>query len=272
VRSGASPEALRIYAERLRGEEERYRVSCGEPCWSDDGWTEKLALIFTERPPVVSFTFGCPEREVVEELKRRGTSVWVTVTSRTEAEAALGADVDALVLQGAEAGGHQGTWRQHDDEPLTLLTLLQLVRAMTDRPVVAAGGIASASAVAAVLAAGATAAQVGTALMLSPEAGTSEPHREALRRRAPTRLTSAFTGARARAIVNRFVVEHDRDAPVGYPEIHYLTAPLRAEARKMGDADGINLWAGMAYQLTREEPAATTVERLAAGARFAADA
>jgi nitronate monooxygenase len=264
--SSASPDALRTYAESLRGEEERYGVGCGEPRWSDDAWTEKLALVLAERPPVASFTFGCPERELAQELQRRGTCVWVTVTSATEAEAALAAGVDVLVVQGAEAGGHQGVWRQRDEEPLALLTLLQLVRAVTDRPLVAAGGIASDRGVAAVLAAGAAAAQVGTALMLSPEAGTSEPHREAFRGRAPTRLTRAFTGARARGIVNRFVVEHDRDAPVGYPEIHYLTAPLRARARQLGDADGINLWAGTAYRLSREEPAAAIVERLAAGA------
>ena len=149
------------------------------------------------------------------------------------------------------------------DEPLGLLTLLQLVRGVSDRSLVAAGGIATDRAVGAVLAAGAAAAQVGRALLLAPEAGTADLHREALRGRAPTRLTRAFTGARARGIANRFMLEHDRDAPAGYPEIHYLTAPLRAKAREIGDSDGINLWAGMAYGLAREEAAAETVERLA---------
>jgi nitronate monooxygenase len=114
----------------------------------------------------------------------------------------------------------------------------------TDRPLVAAGGIATAAGIAAVLRAGASAAQIGTALVLAPEAGTSEPHRQALRGTAPTRLTRAFTGRRARGIVIRFLLEHDGLAPAAYPEVHFLTAPLRAKARALGDAEGFNLWAG----------------------------
>src|SRR4051812_9919837 len=117
--------------------------------------------------------------------------------------------------------------------------------------------------VAAVLAAGAAAAQLGTAFMLCPEAGTSPAHREALRGAAPTALTRAFTGRMARGIVNRFMTEHDADAPSAYPEVHHLTAPLRAAARQRGDADGFHLWAGQAYALAREEGAADVVGRLA---------
>src|SRR5262249_20147516 len=136
-----------------------------------------------------------------------------------------------------------------DEEPLGVLPLLQLVRAATDLPLVAAGGIATGRGVAAVLAAGAAAAQIGSALLLTPEAGTSDPQRAALAGDARTRLTRAFTGRRARGIVNRFLREHDGAAPKGYPQVHYLTAPLRAAAREAGDADGINLWAGQAYRL-----------------------
>jgi nitronate monooxygenase len=103
--------------------------------------------------------------------------------------------------------------------------------------------------------------------MLTPEAGTSAPHREALRGDAPTRLTRAFSGRRARGIVNRFMDEHERDAPAAYPEVHYLSAPLRARARELGDADGINLWAGVNYRLAEELPAAEIVERCAAKTR-----
>ena len=187
--------------------------------------------------------------------------MWVTVTSPAEAAIALAAGVDALVLQGAEAGGHQGSFGRHDDEPVSVLTLLQVVAAMTERPLIAAGGIATAAGIATVLRAGASAAQVGSALMLAPEAGTSEPHRQALRGDAPTRLTRAFTGRPARGIVNRFMLEHDGLAPAAYPEIHFLTAPLRAKARALGDADGINLWAGQAYGLAVEAPAGAIIER-----------
>jgi nitronate monooxygenase len=130
---------------------------------------------------------------------------------------------------------------------------------------VAAGGIATAEAIAAVLAAGAAAAQLGTVLLLAPEAGTAAAHREALRGERPTRLTRAFTGRRARGIVNRFMVEHDGEAPSAYPEIHHLTAPIRAAARAAGDGEAINLWAGQAYGLARARPAAELVVALARG-------
>lgn len=253
--------AVAAYAASLRGEEDRYGLRAGDPTWSDDEWDAKLAVVARERPEVLSFTFGCPEREIVEWLRGLDIAVWATVTSPAEARIALAAGADALVLQGAEAGGHQGSFRQHDDEPVSTLTLLQLVSALTDRPLVAAGGIATAAGIAAVRRAGASAAQVGSALMLAEEAGTSEPHRQALRGQAPTRLTRAFSGRRARGIVNRFMLEHHGRAPAAYPEIHYLTAPLRAKARALGDADGINLWAGQAYHLAVEATAGEIVER-----------
>lgn len=261
TRDEADEAAISAYAGSLRGEEERYGVGVGDHSWSDDEWDAKLKLVARARPDVVSFTFGFPERDIVESLHDSDIAVWATVTSPAEAEIALAAGADALVLQGVEAGGHQGSFRQHDDEPVSVLTLLQLVAATTDRPLVAAGGIATAAGIAAALRGGAAAAQVGSALMLAEEAGTSEPHRAALRRDAPTRLTRAFTGRRGRGIVNRFLLEHDGDAPAAYPEIHYLTAPLRAKARALGDTDGFNLWAGQAYRLALEAPAGEIVER-----------
>lgn len=256
--------AVAAYAERLRAEGERYGVEPGEPRWSDDDWDAKLELVAREPPAVVSFTFGCPDSEIVESIRAAGSAAWCTVTSAAEAEAATAAGVDALVVQGGEAGGHQGCFRDDGEEPLSVLALLQQVARVTDRPLVAAGGIATGAAVAAVLAAGAEAAQVGSAFLLAPEAGTSEPHRSALRSGRPTRLTRAFTGRRARGIVNRFMRDHDAEAPAGYPQVHFVTAPIRAAARAAGDPEAINLWAGQAYTLAREEPAGVVVERLIA--------
>src|SRR3954453_3202880 len=253
--------AIDAYARSLRAEEDRYGVSVGVPSWSDDHWEAKLDVVARARPDVVSFTFGCPEPKTIEWLRGLDIAVWATVTSPAEAGVALAAGANTLVLQGAEAGGHQGSYRQHDDEPLPILTLLQSVTAITDRPLVTAGGIATAEQIVAVRRAGASAAQIGSALMLAEEAGTNEPHRQALRRKAPTRLTRAFSGRRARGIVNRFMLEHDDGAPAAYPEIHYLTAPLRAKARALGDADGLNLWAGQAYHLAVETTAGEIVER-----------
>ena len=263
VREQIDEARVAAYVDRLAGEAARYGVAVGEPRWTDDDWEAKLELLRREQPAVISFTFGCPGRDVVAELQAAGSSVWCTVTSPAEAEEAAVAGVDALVVQGGEAGGHQGSFHDRSDEPLPLLTLLQLIRRTTELPLIAAGGIATAAGIAAVLAAGASAAQLGTALLLTPEAGTSEPHREALRADRPTKLTRAFTGRRARGIVNRFMLEYEDAAPVAYPEIHYVTAPIRAAARAHGDAETINLWAGHAYQLTRQRPASELVEELA---------
>jgi nitronate monooxygenase len=265
VREPVDADRVAAYAERMAREAARHGVAAGEPRWTDDDWEAKLDRVRRERPAVVSFTFGCPGRDVVEGLRAAGSGVWCTVTSPAEAEQAAAAGVDALVLQGGEAGGHQGSFRDHADDPYPLLVLVQLVRRATTLPLVAAGGIATAEAVAAVLAAGATAAQIGTALLRAPEAGTAEVYRRALGGDRPTRLTRAFTGRRARGIVNRFMLEHDREAPSAYPQVHHLTAPIRAAARAAGDGEAVNLWAGQGYRLARERPAADIVEELGRG-------
>ena len=258
--------ALQAYAERMRSEAQRYGVAVGEPRWTDDDWTAKLEVAARERPDVVSFTFGCPERQIVEWLRDCGCRIWCTVTSVAEAQQATSMAVDALVVQGAEAGGHQGAFEDHDEEPRPLLGLLREIESATALPRIAAGGIADGGDVAHVLAAGAVAAQIGSALLLATEAGTSPPHRRALEGDAETRLTRAFTGRRARGVVNRFMLDHDAFAPRGYPEIHYLTAPIRAAARELGDSDGINLWAGTSYRRARAASASELVERWAGDA------
>jgi nitronate monooxygenase len=260
--------AISAYGERLGEEADRQGAELGEPRGDDDDWERKLELLQAERPAVASFTFGCPERSVIDALRSHGIAVWITVTSPDEAVEARDAGADALVLQGFEAGGHRGGFRDEGDgSDLGLLAFLRVVAGRVPVPLVAAGGIADGPAVAAVLCAGATAAQVGTALMLAPEAGTTEAHRMVLPNPAPTLLTRAFTGRTARGIVNRFLVEHSEHAPAGYPAIHHLTSPLRAAARRRGDPDAINLWAGQAHELVQELPAGEIVRGLGADAR-----
>jgi nitronate monooxygenase len=261
--------ALDAYASALAGEAERYEVELGEPVHDDDGWEEKLALVVDEQVPVLSVTFGCPSQAEVEAVHAAGCALWVTVTTAGEAASAQAAGADALVVQGVEAGGHRGSFDEGAPGELGLLALLQLVGAATDLPLVATGGVASGRGVAAVLAAGAAAAQLGTAFMLTTEAATSPAHREALRGSGPTALTRAFTGRSARGIENRFMREHEAEAPPGYPEVHHLTAPVRAAARERGDADGFHLWAGQAHPLAAELPAGELVRRLADEAREA---
>jgi nitronate monooxygenase len=260
----APPEAYAAYADRVDAAAREDGAEAGEPRFEDDWWDAKLQLLAEDPVAVVSFTFGCPPPEALADLKAAGSSTWVTVTSREEAAMALAAGADALVAQGAEAGGHRASFV--DDpagEDIGLLALLQLLRAESDAPLVASGGIGTGGGVAAALAAGAGAAQLGTAFMRCPEAGTAEVHRHALAEDAPTRITRAFTGRRARGLVNRFMEEHDAEAPSAYPEVHHLTAPLRAAARAAGDAGGVNLWAGQTHVLAPELPAAELVRRLA---------
>jgi len=262
---------LARYADGLVGEAQRYGVELGEPRYDDDHWKAKLALACQERVPVVAFTFGCPTPDVLRSLGDAGCEIWVTVTSSAEAIAAASAGADALVVQGVEAGGHRGSHEPGAAADVGLLALLQLVRDVTERPLVATGGIATGRGVAAVLATGAAAAQLGTAFMLTPEAATSQAHREALRGEAPTAVTRAFTGRAARGIENRFMREHEGDAPLAYPEVHNLAAPVRGAARSQGDAEGFNLWAGQAYPLAAELPAGELVRALAREAREALD-
>lgn len=252
--------AVDAYARELEPEAARHGVALGEPHYDDDQLAAKLELVVAERVPIVSFTFGCPSTDTVSRLQRAGIAVWVTVTEPDEALAATRAGADALVCQGVEAGGHRGTFDDVDGRgELGLLSLLRLTRAVTELPLIASGGIADAAGVAAVLAAGARAAQIGTAFLLCPEAGTSAAHRRALEHPGTTALTRAFSGRRARGIVNRFMREHGAKAPSAYPHVNRLTSPLRAAARAAGDADAINLWAGQAYALAQERPAAALV-------------
>jgi nitronate monooxygenase len=264
----SDPSAYAAYAARVGEEARRAGVEPGEPRFEDDDWDAKLAVVAEDAPAVVSFTFGCPAEDVLERVRAAGAEAWVTVTTPAEAVEAVAAGADALVVQGSEAGGHRGTFAE-DGELYALLPLLQLVSAAVDRPLVAAGGIATGAAVAAVLAAGASAAQVGTAFLRAREAGTAAAHREALAGDAPTALTRAFTGRLARGIRNRFMDEH-ADAPAAYPELHHLTAPLRRAGRERGDASVVNLWAGEAHALAQEKPAGEILAELAANARAAA--
>jgi nitronate monooxygenase len=251
-------DAVAAYALELEPEAEARGVQLGKPRFDDDWLAEKLEVVVRADVEVVSTTFGCLAADTVARLQESGTRVWATVTAAHEARTARDAGVDALVVQGAEAGGHRGAWRD-DGEATPLRELLASID--VGLPIVATGGIVDRDGVAAVLAAGAQAAQVGTAFLLCPEAGTSEPHRRALRNPGETDFTRAFTGRSARGIVNRFLVEHP-NAPSAYPQIHHLTAPLRTAARAAGDADGINLWAGVNFARAEERPAAEIVALL----------
>lgn len=261
----ADPAALEAYRAALAEEAARLGADLGRPRWDDDGWEAKLDLVRDLRPPVVSFTFGCPPARVLRDLAGLGVLTVATVTTVAEARVAVDRGAAALALQGNEAGGHRGTWDQDavpDRTPLT--ELVEAVAAAVDVPVVAGGGLAEAADVRRVLAAGAVAAQVGTAYLLTDEAGTNLVHRAALADPVMDRtaLTRAYTGRWARGLENRFVRQHT-DAPAGYPWLHHLTAPLRAAAVAAGDPQTAHLWAGTAHARARRGSAAGVTRALA---------
>ncbi|MFJ4519812.1 nitronate monooxygenase [Streptomyces sp. NPDC088810] len=262
--------AVEVYAHQLAGEASWYETELGDPdSGRDDCYDAKLAVLLDNPVPVVSFHFGVPSREVLDTFRRAGTLTLVTATTAEEARAVERAGADAVIAQGVEAGGHQGTHRdlpENDGSGLGLLSLIAQIREAVRVPVVAAGGIMRGSQIAAVLAAGASAAQLGTAFLATPESGAHALHKQALTNPlfARTELTRAFSGRPARGLVNRFLREHGPYAPAAYPEVHHLTVPLRKAAAKAGDAQGMALWAGQGHRMARELPAGRLVEVLAA--------
>ncbi|MGW5493103.1 nitronate monooxygenase [Streptomyces olivaceoviridis] len=262
--------AVDLYAHQLAGEAAWYETELGDPdSGRDDGYDAKLAVLLDDPVPVVSFHFGVPPREVFDKLHRVGTFTLVTATTAEEARAVERAGADAVIAQGVEAGGHQGTHRdlpENDGAGIGLLSLVAQIREAVRIPVVAAGGIMRGGQIAAVLAAGACAAQLGTAFVAAHESGAHPLHKRALTDPLfpRTELTRAFTGRPARALVNRFLREHGRYAPAAYPEVNHLTAPLRKAAAKAEDAQGMAMWAGQGHRMARELPAGRLVKVLAA--------
>ena len=256
--SPVDTQAVRDYADALRPWAGRLGVAVPEPVLDDDDdYPAKIRLLLDRPAPVVSFTFGLPSREDALALRERGTRLWATVTHRAEVEAALAIGVDAIVVQHECAGGHSG--RFLPGEPPVAQNAAALIAELSPGcpvPLIAAGGIMTASQARAAYDAGAAAVQLGTALLRTPESGARPLHKDALGdpRFVATRMTRAFTGRRARGLENAFLREYDALAPDAYPAVHHLTAPLRAAAAQQGLADGLNLWAGTGWRQASTAP------------------
>ena len=230
---------------------------------------EAAALVEAVRPAVVSFHFGLPTPALLARVRAAGAKVIASATTVDEARWLEARGVDAVIAQGAEAGGHRGIFLSDDvtTQVGTLALVPQIVRAVR-LPVIAAGGIADARGVAAALALGAAAAQVGSAYLLCPEATTSAVHRAALASDAArhTALTTLFTGRPARAIVNRLMRELGALNPAApaFPLAVAALAPLRAKAESQGSGDFSPLWCGQNASGCRAVPAAELTRALAA--------
>ncbi len=224
----------------------------------------QLEALLAAPPAAVSFTFGLPAADTIRQFQAQGTRVWLTVTSRAEAEQAAQLQPDALVAQGGSAGGHRGGWQED-----ALAPTLDLTRQLLDLslPVIAAGGLMTPADVRRVLDAGAAAAQCGTAFLLAQEAGTSAPYRAALERArqggeaATTVLTRGPSGRLARSLANRLSAV---ETVLPYPAQNALTQPLRAEATRQHRPEWLSLWAGEGVaELTGEQSATALVAWLA---------
>jgi nitronate monooxygenase len=228
---------------------------------------DQLAASLESGAAVFSFTFGLLPAEAVAAIKRRGMVLMGTATTVVEAQALTALGVDAVVAQGSEAGGHRGTFLGDFDRALigTIALVPQICDAV-DVPVVASGGIMDGRGIAAALALGASAAQLGTAFLVCEEAGISEAYREAILSASEdaTSLTRAFSGKPARGIANRFLtgMAQREDAILPFPIQNGLTRPLRNEAAKRNRADYLSLWAGQGVRLARRKKARALMEEL----------
>jgi nitronate monooxygenase len=225
------------------------------------------------RPAVVSFHFGLPSPELLARVRATGAKILGSATTVEEARWLEAQGVDAVIAQGLEAGGHRGNFLTDDltTQSGTFALLPQVVGAVK-LPVVAAGGIADAKGVAAALALGAAAVQIGTAYLLCPETGTSAVHRAALKSEAArhTALTNVFTGRPARGIMNRLIRELGPISPAApaFPQATAAVMPLRAKAESLGSGDFSPLWSGQNASGCREIPAAQLTRELASGAAY----
>jgi nitronate monooxygenase len=237
------------------------------PVLPADPFPEQFEAVLEARPPVFSFTFGIPGGDAMARLKAAGTVILGTATTVAEARLLVDAGVDAIVAQGAEAGAHRGTFAGPFEEAMIpTLDLVQGIRRVVETPVIASGGLMDGRDVRAAIELGASAAQLGTALLPCPESGAPEAHKRAIMaaRADTTVITRAFSGRPARGIANAFTAKlaGKEHTILPYPLQNTLTRAMRAAAAKRGDSGFLSLWAGKGVARSRSLPAAKLVEHL----------
>lgn len=255
-------DALYVYQHRL---EEDFQMKLTIPKPHDDFWMEKLELVMKYKVPYVSFTFGCPSKEIIEQLKTNGSHVIVTVTNLSEAKIAENNGADAICLQGVEAGGHRATFNDVDEAPyVSLLHLIKNIRNEIQLPIIAAGGMMNGQDIHLALSAGADAVQLGTAFLCTNESGANEVYKQALQSDQffETALTRAFTGRLARGLKNDFITTYENSTVAIYPAVHTLTQPIRAKALKDKNPQAMSLWASTRFKEIKQGTVAEVFEQL----------
>jgi nitronate monooxygenase len=235
-----------------------------------DRFADQLQAVLDSGASVFSFTFGTIPPDAIAAAKSRGIIVAGTATTVDEALQLQHLGCDAVVAQGSEAGGHRGTFASDFSSAMigTIALVPQIVDAVTI-PVVASGGIMDGRGIAAALALGAVAVQMGTAFLTCTEAGVPDAYKQAIlnAREDQTRITRAFSGRPARGIINRLMTEVEITANAAPPILPFplqnvLTRPLRTAAAKAGRSEFLSLWAGQALRLARRQSAAELVSRI----------
>ena len=233
-----------------------------------DLYSRQLEVVIRHQVPIVSFTFGVPNKEVINTIQAYGGKVWMTVTNLLEAKQAQNAGADALILQGYEAGGHRASFNPDakPSEQIGLISLLQLIADSIDIPFIASGGLMTGKSIFASMVLGAVAGQLGTAFLSCEEAQLTSSWREALvgAGGTDTVLTRSFSGRLARGIVNKHtrVFEKVESQIPPFPYINAMTGPLRTRAKKADSCDHQSLWAGQSCSLARFMTAANLLELL----------
>ncbi|MEW6144253.1 MAG: nitronate monooxygenase [Thermodesulfobacteriota bacterium] len=233
----------------------------------DFPFDDQLGVILDNDVPVFSFTFGIPKRKHIKELRRRKVTVIGTATCVEEGAMLEEAGCSAVVAQGSEAGAHRGTFAK--TESLPMIGGISLVPQLADKvgiPVICSGGIMDGRGIAAALALGASAVQMGTAFLSCDEAAVPAPWLEALGNSldSSTVVTRVYTGKYARGIRNRFYDEMSalEDKLPDYPIQNYLTRPIRSVSRSKGNPEYMSLWAGQGSPMSRRCPAGELVRML----------
>jgi nitronate monooxygenase len=217
-------------------------------------YKEQIAILIEEKVPVVSFTFGIPDDTSIAEMKQHGIVLIGTATCTEEAILLAEKNIDAIVLQGIEAGGHRGSFIGGDVPQVGLMALVPMALKAVNIPLIASGAINSGATVKAAFALGATAVQIGTAFITAHESLAIASYKEALAtaKDTDTKLTRAFSGRWARGIKNEFMeyVETSGLSTPPYPIQNSLTGPLRADAQNKDNKAFTNLWSGQAAALS----------------------